>query len=681
MSDRNTQPADTDENFVVSHAETLINEDGTLRSSVAKVRPTKDVIDAILSMDNKHIHDPAGSYITNDGLTSAVLAKDTLANLPGPNDLPPDDAIFDLTNYEDDPRPFVGANPQFKWMPDDLPPQGRDPMGLRSFIGDEFPRMLAYGPPVIEQSIERDENGRPRPSIKVIEEGKPAFWSHFKKKDGSPIESMEDLKGQSIKVNIATHVPDYMRRGTVAASMEGRKDFSFNGQSLDESFVQITEKVEKAWRRYAKDFEKTFGIRLDVRRDDSDDPHPEKDVNVSVLGFAGGNPQLAGFASFPPAMSEWSNFRGLGHQQGFMMLNHEYSNAEAVSEDMLYDLIFHEMGHFFGMVHPHDLGAMKMSQAEALNSTAMAYTDGKFAKFPNQEGTVCGVVDLFFRRYMAEAPEINTEHATVYDLEAQFKEGGKDNWQSKVAAMTGLIPAIPILNNGTGVKLIGTRGNDIIDTEPGHMSKVKNTFGVEQRFALVEGHIEKVHGRWGDNKIFTSSHGSQEIYPGPGNNEIHIYAPNIGNDKTIDSIGPGEDTLILHQDVFIENPDLDITQDGNDIVISCSGGSVVLKDQLKKGKGVTSLTVIDDEGRDVLSRNVNRLELKGFRSDILHTMKREVKRWEEEQAEKAANGEEVNDEAALPPGEHNHEHCSQITKPGSFAERLRQREEGQEKGR
>lgn len=623
---------DDAEGEIALFGQTLIGPNGELRSSIARMRPTPALLDAILAEDIPEIHDVNASYRQSEELTRALLAIQQRAELPGPGDKPLPHHVHKAgehaehegaEDFEEDYRPFIGGAMANKWNPGNLPAEGKDPMQLRTFIGDEFPRMLLYGPPKGKRVIEQDEHGNPRIGIQITEQSKPAFMSHWPK--GTPLEEMK-----VIKVNLASRIPEYMKRGTIAAAMDARRDFSFEGQSLEEAFKPITSKIEKAWRRYAKDFEKTFGIRLDVRWDKSDTPHKEEEVNISVLGFEGGNPELAGFASFPPAVSEWPDLAGLGAEKGYMMLNSEYCNNALVTDDMLYDLILHEMGHFFGWVHPHDLGAMHMEPKETLSSTAMSYTDGKFTKFPGQEGVTAGIVEHYFRNFVAHPPEINTEHETVYDLGKQFSASGGANWNSQVAAITNLIPAVAIVNNGTGAVLRGTQGNDILDTEPGYASCVENPKKVKQRFALIEGHFAKVYGVTGDNEIFTSRKGSQEIYPGGGTNQIHIYDAGIGNDKTIFS--RGNDTLVLHQDIFVRNEKLVIEQDGNDIIISNStSGRIILKDQLKIEKdalrGISSINVINDEGRTVMEVDVtNFASLDDFKRDFLLPMRRRATR-------------------------------------------------------
>lgn len=623
----------------------MVDEQGRLSSGVEKVQVTREVLETILGKNNMpQLRDPIGSYRTTGELTQALITEQRDAHIPGPADLP-GDHVNEMSQEDD--RPFLGVSLEGKVKPRNLPDQGKDPLGIRSFIGDEFPRMLMYGPPKVQRGFAvNPETGEREMVQQVVEEAKPAFWSHFKKSDGSPIESMDDLKGQRLRINIATKLPDYMTTGEIAAGMDARREFSFRGKSLEESFTPITDKVEKAWRRFAKEYEKTTGLKVDVRRDDSDSPHDEADVNMTVCGFAGGNPQLAGFANFPGAIKQWGGgLQSLGHEQGYMMLNQDYCNSPLVDEDMIYDLVFHEFGHFMGMVHPHDLGAMRMSQPEALNNTAMAYTDAKFTRFSGQEGAVCGAVDMGLRNYMPEPPELNTDHGQVYDMEVEYKRCLGENADSQVMAMTRMMPTIPIVNNGTGTVLRGSSNGDIIDTEPGHVSFRQNALGIKQGYALVEGHIEKVIGRAGNNHIFLSSKGSQEVHPGPGMNHIHIYAPNIGDNKVIHSTG--NDKLVLHQDLFLANPDMKVEQDGNDIVFTGKGGSITLKDQLVRGKGISSLAVLDDEGRAVMQQDTRRFTISGFNTDVIQPMKRHVRRIkaaEKEEAQLRAKGMWKDDE-------------------------------------
>lgn len=605
----------------------------------------RDAQDRTLDPTSSYIHTPAivGSDASDD-LTKAVLARDNLPHAhshtaPSPVDRNVDETLKEI---QQDKTPFVGTNLSYKVKPKGLPKEGKNPTfngqpGIRRFVGDEFPRMLGFGAPRISREIVR-ENGRPTQVFKLAEEAKPAFYSLWP--EGTKPEDMKVLK-----INIATKVPQYMLEGALGATMEGRKEFAFKGQSLSESFVPVSDKVEKEWRRFAEDFEASFGIKLDVRKDTDPDAHKPEEVSLSVLGFQKGEPRLAGFASFPEAMNEWQEvFKAtLGHKQGFMMLNHEYTNNKAIDGDMVYDLIAHEFGHRFGMCHPHDLGQMKMSQADALNHTMMAYTDGKFSRMVDQdgkeqEGLLCGPVELSLRKFLPNAPKLNDSRGTVYDLGAHSKKSFGVNWNSRVMAQTGQIPAVPIVNNGTGAVLRGTTGNDILDTEPGHESRVKNSLGVEQRYSLVEGHFAKVIGLAGNNDIFTSSKGDQEILPGIGENKIHIYDKHIGDKKTI--LSTGRDTLVLHEDIFFENRkdkkvrgqddavnhSLKVTQQGDDIVLTGhAGGSIVLKDQVVPGKGVTAIEVVDDSGRRHITRDVSRFTTpERFEKAIVEAMAEET---------------------------------------------------------
>jgi len=634
----NTAP-DAAANEVITGGQTMVDENGQLISSVQKTEVTDDQLRNILGKDTPNeLSNPLVSYRTTDDLTTAILNKK-----------PTDEHEHEGEGPEDDRRPFLGVNLTNKVRPADMPQKGKDPLGVRKFIGDEFPRMLLFAPPPMRHgfAVHPATGQRVPAAIPTGEPAQPAFYSHWPA--GTELKDMKVLK-----INIATKLPDYMKKGTVAATMEGMSEFAFKKKSLEESFSPITDKVEKAWRRFAADYEQTYGIKLDVRRDDAPDAHPENEVNMTVAGFSKGHPQLAGFSNFPDSMSRWGAEMLSGHKQGYMMLNHEYCNSPLADEYKIYDLIFHEFGHFMGMVHPHDLGAMKMSQEEALNNTAMAYTDGKFTRFDGQEGAICGPVDYGLRGFMPNPPKINAKDGVVYDLEKEYKRCLGENADSRVMAMTKLMPSIPIVNHGKGATLKGSANGDILDTEPGHVSYRINALGVRQGYALVEGHIEKVIGRAGQNRIFLSSKGRQEVYPGPDGSQIHIYSPTLVDDKIIHS--EGKDQLVLHQDIFLNNPDFKVEQKGNDIVFSGSQASIVLKDQLNRKKGVASILVVNDEGRAVMQQDVTRFTIKGFNTDVIDTMQRHIRRFKEAEAEREqnrANGieeeeEQVNFETHLP---------------------------------
>lgn len=302
--------------------QTLVDENGQLVSSAQKVELSDDMLSAIMHENPRELKNLSQSIRTTDDLTQAILNKKPDADLEA----------AEAEEQGPDPRPFLGVRLNGKVRPNDMPEKAKDPMGRRKFIGDEFPRMLMYAPPPMRHGyVTNPATGERFPqAIPTGEPAQPAFYSHWPA--GTKLEDMKTLK-----INIATKLPDYMKKGSVAATMAGMSDFAFKGKSLQQSFAPITDKVEKAWRKFAEDYEKTYGIKLDVRRDDAPDAHPIDEVNLTVCGFTKGHPQLAGFSNFPEAMSRWGSDMISGHKQGYMVLNEEYCNSPLCDEYKIYD--------------------------------------------------------------------------------------------------------------------------------------------------------------------------------------------------------------------------------------------------------------------------------------------------------------------------------------------------------
>lgn len=115
-------------------------------------------------------------------------------------------------------------------------------MHERKFIGYEFQGMLMFGA-----------------------DGKPAFHSIWP--EGTPAEERK-----SLKVNIVTKVPDYILdpEGTVKPFMDGRTQ-AFGGQGIEDAFAPVDERVIEQVQKYAENFEKTFGIKMEVSFDEPDE--------------------------------------------------------------------------------------------------------------------------------------------------------------------------------------------------------------------------------------------------------------------------------------------------------------------------------------------------------------------------------------------------------------------------
>ena len=677
---------------------TLLGSDGTLRSRSFVPDPTQSYVtdpalqDAIAAMDydeNNFIAtgeapniDPRQrvSVVQTEHLDDVIEAAEVRRKkLPGPTDIP---HTHEGAGPQQDRTPFVGTDPTNKEFPE-LPKAGKDPMGIRAFVGDEMPRMLLFGAPrgtLQEVTLPDGTKGQ----VPVItEKAKPAFYSRWP--DGTKPEDMHTLK-----VNIADKVPSYMKRGPMKADMDEQKGFAFKGKELEDVFVPLNDKMENAYRRMAEDFEATYGIKLDIRT--ADDPHPEEEVQITVMGFSGGHPQLAGVGSFPEAANEWFDESKLiptgerqyplDGKQGYLLLNYDYCNQEQITDYNIYDLCLHENGHNFGWVHPHDLGqGMKMSQREAFMQTAMAYTDAVFGKFQDKVGLVGGIVEHFFRRFMHNAPEMNTEPGAVYDLQEQADAMAVANIRSSNVAKYRMAPTVPIINHGKDVTLIGSEGDDILDTDQGQISRVLNPNGTEQRYSLVEGHFDVVKGRAGNNKIIASRHGDQLIEPGPGTNQIHIYESNSASTKTIecytDKNHPPRDKLILHMDMFVLDEGITVDRgkgaQKDDLIFKNGQGEpiIVLKDQLARGKGVDSITVINQKGVN-LTRQVRDFDLEAFRSDIMQALRGDVERAKEQVIRAHEEGAEAAND-----NQDGHEHACG---PTCFTDRIRREMENRSQG-
>lgn len=588
----------------------------------------------------------------------------------------------------------LGGGHFLQWEPPGLQKAGKNPDGQRRFIGDEFPRMLAYGAPKfhIGTMVDPQTGKKQRAVLGLKEEAKPAFFSYSKDGKSAP---------KKMNIVIATSyetMPKYMKTGEVAATMEARKEFAFNKQTLEEAFSAPGEKIRRAYEIAAKDITATTGIEFDIRLDTDPKPHKEKDVHITLLGFKNGNERLAGFASFPEAVNDWEDLDGLGHKQGFALVNTDYCDHPTISPYKIYDLLVHEggglFGHNLGMVHPHDLGTMRMSQAEALSATVMSYTDNVFCgpdifdeenkirpsiiektahDVPNmpiiydlnaekRPGVMCGVVDYGIRNFCANAPRVTGQDNLIYDMDLARKHNQnlhEKNHTDSVNA-TGLPAFLPIDATGQNTTLVGTGFSDVIDTEPGHVSRTPRTDlnRYEQRFAITAGHIERVVGRGGNNRIFLSSKGDQLIEPGPGSNTVYMYADRMEGAKTIDCSGR-PDTLVIHESLLMGENALEPIRDQDDLILGSKENGIILKDQFLRGKGITKIKVVSDnaltDDKVIFSRDVsNFTSMRDFERDFVNAAKRDIRRNEKANpTDKAHDGHDP-DEAPT----HDHSQCA-----------------------
>lgn len=428
------------------------------------------------------------------------------------------------------------------WREKGMNVKGTDPLNTRDYKGDEFDGIIAYG--------RADEDGLRR----------PAFWSHFVKEDktdpnrplrdeqgnvipGTPIESIDDLPEQPVfKICLPAkgEFPEHLKNNP---SIERTREAWGTGKPEDQA-EKIHPRLIKAMEDIVKNSENS-GIKIEL----VDDP---KEAHCNIMGWStGATPRLLGWASFPEAMNSWSRLRGLGQERGsaFSFLNNDYAADRSVSDEALRDLILHEVvrGHVMGGCHPHDLGMLRMSQAEAKESTLMSYSTDHPNDFAGTEGSGLGMIDYGIRRWMPNPKPINTQPGNVYDIAAHVATSFERNKNGRSAYAAGLLPGVVIINHGPGAVLKGTAGDDILDTNPGYCSVVPagehRGKQFKQKVLLSEGHIEVVKGISGNNTIIPAEQGNQLIEPGTGNSKLCFTHQSIGGNKHIHS--EGQDTLVL----------------------------------------------------------------------------------------------------------------------------------------
>lgn len=448
----------------------------------------------------------------------------------------------------------------------DLDNKGPNPEKNRNFLGDEFQGMLGYDA-----------------------SGKPAFWSHFSKPDGSPIESIDDLKGQSFKICLADKLPKHLHNHPSINDVPE----AWGGKAPKDAAVKVAPRMEEQIKAFAADFEATTGMKMEL----VDDP---KEANLTVMAWQKNtkSPRLLGFASFPESMNSWSRLRGLGNKPAFMFVSNDYANLERITDQEVRNLFSHEFGHNMGWCHPHDLARLNMSQGEALGSTLMAYSDMHNDDIEGSKGAQMGAIDYTFRKWFPDAPAMNTGEGRVYDMQKHMDMSFEKSKGTRAYSRSGQLSTAVIVDQGTNTELHGTTGNDFIDTNTGYASYVPCPDGRgKQKFLLSEGHIAKVKGISGDNIIIPSKQGDQTIEPGTGNSEIKFYHQGIGGKKTI--VSEGNDKLVLSESILQGHKSLKATERDGNIVIGDGKEEIVLG-----GKGVATIQVIDAQGREIISKDV-----------------------------------------------------------------------------
>lgn len=545
------------------------DEGKTVLIAGRKLRVTKEGLDAILN--------------------NAPLPPSVKPYHPFPH--PIDDIISPVppaVGQEDyDPTRKVGRNLTGKQKPQHgMAAIGPDPLQQRRFLGEEFPGMMTF-------------DGK----------GAPSLLSRFPEAKG-----WQDIR--EIRINIATALPEYMT-GThsQALKVQAMEDEAFGSKTLPEVFTPAPKKMIDQIRKYARDFEETYGIRITVG-------HDLPDAHVCLMGYQSRNQNLLGFASFPPGVNDWPEMDWLGDHPAYMLLNSRYMDAASGKD--CYDLFAHEFGHTLGMVHSHDAAILDMSARESMTATKMAYSDLNIQAFRHlitdgegkplltaqnhkqyySAGVDEGVLDYALRQWVSHPPMLGSvtqpdpalpdcdAYKGVFDLQVHHDLALRANKDALTFRYERLLPMVAMVNNGEHSVLRGTKGDDLLDCNPGYNSTVGNPAKeIEQHFNLIEGHFGKVFGVAGNNTIIAAQKGDQEIHPGPGHNQVEFLYSDFSGHKKVVSEGP--DVVVLTTDILSE-PGLK-KQDGpqGQLYLENARGSIALE-----GRG-RSIKIITPEGRHV----------------------------------------------------------------------------------
>lgn len=475
----------------------------------------------------------------------------------------------------------VGRELFNKLKPDTLDTEGPDPFKDRDFIGDEFQGMLMFG-----------------------KDGTPAFHSLW------PKDSAPEARS-AIRVNIASVLPEAIESlpPLVKKSLDHRA--GREGQKIESMFAPVNDRITQSVNRYAQEFEKTFGIHLDVGTD-------QPDAQIHVMGFQHGRiTSPHGFASFPQPMQEWENFYRISAAPGYVMMN--LDKAEQLSDQQIDRMVAHEFGHALGLANPNDLALFRNVQAlDALTLTTMANSDLVYNPIHEEAPTapLFGPLDLGLRKWVANPPALNKGNAT-YDLDALHHKSVQANKSTVTFKHTHLLPTLPIFAHGTNNTLVGTAGDDYLDTNTGYISHIDHVrTGAKQKFTLLEGHIDHVRCVSGNNTVIASKTADQDIHTGTGTTDVRFVYPEMTGEKTIDA--EGEVILTLTASVLKSLPDLRASADQGDIILSANQcqGKIRLQGQAE-GKGIAQLRVVSERGHTLFEQDTHGLSADALQRDVI----------------------------------------------------------------
>jgi ankyrin repeat protein len=502
-----------------------------------------------------------------------------------------------------------------------LPKRGPDPFGDRDFIGDQIEGIMMFG-----------------------QDGRPAFYNMWP--EGTDTKDMKeinlnivmDVKNVSAKTKAEVEVSNC---GISLGSDSKGNDKCLGNQTLEQAFAPLDTEYVAMVQKYAAYFKSRFGMDLRVSVNEKREDMP----NIEIFGYKNGHTGTAAFAKLPPptpTVEEYNNSRILVNTDSTsykQIVDKDKKTTVPNYDERLADFS-HELGHCFGLAHPHDDNSVqKLSlkgydtkeKLKVAHHSVMSYSQLRYisndADVKNSAEWV-GPMDLFLRNFMPNPP--NPE-----------KWNGGYNLDGFRQSTTALNPdkaelsSLSIYHDGKASKLSGISTpdslRDVIDANAGYCgkssvvedrNKMKTTLNLP--ICFVNGKVNEIKTYKGHDKVTLPEGGGVFLDMGEGLNQVRALYRDLGN-ITIQTSG-GDDRLYINKDVLIGRKVVPAEKKGLfvlDFVDERDGshvGSITLPKQLK-GNGITKIAIVEEngtkkeaDGKITFEPAIVELEVKNLRS-------------------------------------------------------------------